>query len=325
MARHQPGPPAPAPAPATNGVRFLALCAALAALGLVFAFVVRPWYLGWGASGFEQIMPLPGDDILSAGATQETRAITIHAPAASVWPWLAQLGQDRGGFYSYDLLENLVGCEMPTVDTLRPARQSWAVGDKLWMYPSTRAGGAGFATLRVYVPGWAMAFATHAVGTAPAAPDDGSWAFALENLTDSTSRLLVRGRGAAGRSLLGAAFDKSIFEPMHFTMEKRMLIGIRQLAEGRSRGRTGNHVQVLLWVLSFAMFIVGAVSVFRRAAWKRALAATVAAAVVFQVLTFGQPPLDVGVLLVSMVAVLLWWPVQPGSPLSSTLESARAA
>ncbi len=317
--------PAPAPAPPGKGDRFLALCAALAALGLVFALAVRPWYLSWGANGFEQVMPLPGDDIVADAGTQETRAITVHAPADSVWPWVAQLGQDRGGFYSYDLLENLVGCEMPTVDVLRPDKQTWAVGDKLWMYPSTKAGGVGYATLRVYVPGRVLAFGTHAAGTPLTAPEDGSWSFALESLTDSTTRILVRGRGAAGRSLLGAAFDRSIFEPMHFAMEKRMLIGIRRLAEGRERGRVANHVQVVLWVLTFAMFVAGVESMFRRAAWKRALTGTVAAAVVFQVLTLGQPPLDVGVLLVLMVATLLWWPVKPGSPLAAMLESARAA
>lgn len=311
--------------PRGKGARFLALCAALAALGLVFAFAIRPWYLAWGATAAETVMPLPGDDIVAGVAEQETRAITIHAPAHKVWPWLAQLGQNRGGFYSYDMLENVVGCEMPTADVLRPDKQSWAVGDKLWMYPSTKAGGAGYATLRVFVPGRALGFGTHVAGTPPTAPEDGSWSFALESSTDSTTRLLVRGRGAPGHSLLGVAFDRSIFEPMHFAMEKRMLIGIRQLSEGRSRGRVSNHVQVVLWVLTFGMFIAGIESVFRRVAWKRALTGTVAAAIVFQVLTLGQPTLDVGVLLVLIVATLLWWPIEPGSPLSVILERGRAA
>src|SRR5438552_14659566 len=117
--------------------------------------------------------PLPGDEIIASAVAQQTRAITIDAPVAHIWPWMAQLGQDRGGFYSYDLLENIVGCEMPTDDLLRPDRQSWSIGDKLWMYPSDKAGGAGFATLRAYVPGRALSFGTHILGTPPTAPEDG--------------------------------------------------------------------------------------------------------------------------------------------------------
>ena len=300
--------------------RLAATLAAAVLLGAVFALVVRPWYLAWGATPAERTMALPGDEIVPNARNQETRAISIDAPADSVWPWIAQVGQDRGGFYSFDLLENLVGCEMPTVDSLRPGRQQWAVGDKLWMYPSTKAGGVGYATLRVLIPGRALGFGTWYAGTPPSGPEDGSWSFVLVPVNDSTTRLLVRGRGAPGRSLLGVAFDRSIFEPMHFVMEKRMMIGIKQLAEGDSRQRVLNHVQVVLWFVTFAMFVVGLASVFVRPAWKRALSGTVAAAVVFQVLTLGQPPVDVGILLVLIVATLLWWPVKPGSPLAAIVE-----
>ncbi|MDE3152953.1 MAG: hypothetical protein KGL93_11960 [Gemmatimonadota bacterium] len=296
--------------------RILATLGALAALALVFAFLVRPWYLQWGSTPLDRTASLPGDEIVPDAATQETRAITIHGPVTAVWPWVAQIGQDRGGFYSYDLLENLVGCRMPTVDSLRPDKQHWAISDKLWMYPADKAGGVGFATLRSYVPGRALGFGTFLAGSTPAGKEDGSWAFALQHVNDSTTRLIVRGRGAPGRSLLGVAFDRSIFEPMHFAMEKRMMIGIKQLAEGQSRGRVQNHVQVILWFATAIMFIVGLASVFVGPVWRRKLTGTVAAAVVFQLLTLGQPPIDVGALLVVIVAAILWWPVEPGSPLS---------
>ena len=289
---------------------------ALAALGLTFATVIRPWYLQWGTTVAERTAPLPGDEIVPGAAVQETRAITIDAPVDAVWPWVAQTGQDRGGFYSYDLLENLVGCEMPTVDSLRPDKQQWVVGDKLWMYPSTKAGGVGYAVLRVYIPGRALGFGTYFAGTKPQGPEDGSWSFVLQPLSDSTTRLLVRGRGAPGRSLLGVAFDRSIFEPMHFVMEKRMMYGIEDLAEGRARHRYVNHAQVVLWAITFAMFVAGLVSVFVGPVWRRKLAGTVTAAVVFQILTLGQPPIDVAILLMLITGAVLWWPVAPGSPLS---------
>ena len=295
---------------ARKAPRLLALAGALAAILLAFFLLVAPWYRQWGATHDEARRPLAGDEIIRNAAGQETRAITIHANADRVWPWVAQLGQDRGGFYSYDLLENLVGCDMPTEDRLRPDRQSWRLGDKLWMYPKDRVGGAGSATLRTYVPGRVLGFATRSIGTPLTAPEDGSWSFVLDPLNDSTTRLLVRGRGAPGRSLLGAAFDRAIFEPAHFAMERRTMIGLKQLAEGGDRHRVLNHVAVALWTVTFGLFVAAAVLELRRRRWLRPLAGFVAAAAVFQILTLAQPPLAVGVALVAPVVAVLWWPAR---------------
>lgn len=199
-----------------------------------FLWFVRPWYLSWGATADEQQLALPGDEIVRDAGAQNTRAITIHAPADQIWPWLAQLGQDRGGFYSYRRLENLVGCEMPDPGMLLPEKQHWQLGDKLWMYPPDKASGQGFATLRAMVPGRALAFGTRMFGTESDDPEDGSWAFVLVPIDAGTTRLLVRGRGAEGRSLLGTAFDRSIFEPVHFAMERRMMTGLAGTVEGGS-------------------------------------------------------------------------------------------
>jgi len=267
-----------------------------------FFAVVRPWYLQWGASDAEARMPLPGDEIIPNAASQETRAITIDAGADVVWRWVAQIGQDRGGFYSFDLLENLVGCRMPTVDVLRPDMQTWRLGDKLWMYPPERAGGQGFATLRTYVPGRALGFGTHAVGTPVTAPENGSWAFIVQPLDRYTTRLLFRGRGAP-RSVAGIAFDRTIFEPVHFVMERRTMIGIKQLAEAEDRHRWANHVQVVLWMITVALVVVSAVQLLRRREWKRPLAGVVVSGLVFQFLTLGQPPVGLGVALLAVVAM----------------------
>lgn len=290
-----------------RGARWVILGGSLLAIGLAFVVFVRPWYLRWGATDAETSRSLPGDEIIPNATRQETRAITIHAPVEQVWPWLAQLGQDRGGFYSYDLLENLVGCAMPTEDRLRPDRQSWQVGDKLWMYPPEKAGGIGFATLRTYLPGRALGFGTRSTGTPLAAPEDGSWSFVLDPVGEQTTRLLIRGRGAGGRSLLGVVFDRSVFEPMHFVMERRTMLGLKQLVERGDRGRVGNHLQVALWTITFALFITAIVSVIRSADPRRATAGLVATAVVFQLLTFGQPPLGIGLVLTGLAGLILWW------------------
>lgn len=115
-----------------------------------------------------------------------TRALTIHAPVDAVWPWLAQLGPDRGGFYSYELLEDLAGCEMEHADRILPGKQGWAPGDSLWMYPPTKLGGVGGAPLVRQVPGRALAFAATAVATLLQARGWPAWAL----VTTAASTLL---------------------------------------------------------------------------------------------------------------------------------------
>ena len=288
------------------GLRLFALALASVFLSVVFSYIACPWYQRWGAAEVEISRPLLGDELIANAASQETRAITINAPIERVWPWLAQLGQDRGGFYSYDLLENAVGCAMPTEDRLRPAAQTWQIGDKLWMYPKDRAGGIGFATLHAYVPGRALAFGTRVTGASLSEPESGSWAFVLEPIDASTTRFLVRGRIASGRSPAGVAFDRAIFEPAHFVMERRMMVGIKDLAEGRDRGRLLNHGQVALWTITFVLFVSAGIMVLRRRAWARPLAAFTLAGLIFQVLTLAQPPLLLGVPLVAMLGAIVF-------------------
>ena len=82
--------------------------------------------LHWGATRAEVDGVLPGDEVLPAADLVSTRAITIDARPEDVWAWVAQLGQGRGGFYSYDCLENLIGCDIHSSDTVRPAWQAVA-------------------------------------------------------------------------------------------------------------------------------------------------------------------------------------------------------
>ena len=191
-------------------IRAGVLTGALAALLVGFFIVLRPWYLSWGADARISRAYLPGDALLWQGADRETCAITIHAPADSVWPWVAQLGQDRGGFYSYAVLENLVGCEIRNLDFLLPSLQHWSVDDKLRMFPPKKLGGIGQAPLAIYEPGHALVFYTRRAGTALTDPPDGTWAFVVESIDAATSRLVTRARARGNLSLLGAAFNRGI-------------------------------------------------------------------------------------------------------------------
>ena len=80
--------------------------------------LLRPWHSRWGATASEVASTMPGDELFPRAQFQATRAITIAAPPSAVWPWLVQVGYGRAGFYSYDLVENLVGCDIHSTDRI---------------------------------------------------------------------------------------------------------------------------------------------------------------------------------------------------------------
>ena len=106
--------------------------AALAAAGAgtlaAYALAVRPWHVRWGATDEEVNERLPGDELVRHPNVEATHAVTIKAPAEEVWPWLVQIGQDKGGFYSYSWLENLAGCRLRNADRIVPEFQRLKVG-----------------------------------------------------------------------------------------------------------------------------------------------------------------------------------------------------
>ena len=283
--------------------RAATLAACFSGLLLAFFLVARPWYLTWGADEELRTAPLPGDNLLWLGTPRETRAVLIHAPARQVWSWVAQIGQDRAGFYSYEILENLAGCQMKNLDDLIPALQQWHEGDKLWMYPPDRAGGIGQAPLARYDPGHALVFYTRRPGTALTDQPDGTWAFVVEPVDGETSRLIMRGRGRGSLGLLGAGFEKGVFEPIHFAMERKMMEGIKMRAEDRPVSKTRDDIQVSLWVLTFALFLASGILVVEGRAWRWHAVTFTAAGLLFGVLTLVQPSVVLGVPLVAILGV----------------------
>ncbi len=120
---------------------------------VAYVLLARSRQLRWGATDQEADGPLPGDDLIVNPGLSATRAITVGASADRVWPWIAQLGQGRGGFYSYDFLENLVGCDIHSADRIVPEWQDVAVGDEVssirrwgWRWPPWSQGDRWFST-----------------------------------------------------------------------------------------------------------------------------------------------------------------------------------
>jgi hypothetical protein len=193
---------------------------AVAAAGIL---VARHWQLRWGATVEESGENLPGDDLISDPDLAATRAITVGAAAGQVWPWIAQLGQGRGGFYSYDFLENLVGCDIHSADRIVPQWQDAGVGDEVKLHPEVALAVAALEPGRSLVLRGGIP-----MGNTPS-PFDNSWAFVLREQLDGTTRLLVRERYAYLRP-----WAPLIVEPtaaLAFVMSERMLRGIRDRAE----------------------------------------------------------------------------------------------
>ncbi|WP_250445373.1 SRPBCC family protein [Actinotalea sp. C106] len=213
-------------------------------LGVVLYRVARERALGLGTTEAERMAPLPGDELLPGADLVATRGIDVDAPPGDVWPWLVQMGQGRGGFYSYEALENLLGLDIHNADRVRPEWQDLAVGDEVRL-----AAQAGLVAA-VVQPDEALVLQ----GAAPVpadeldscgaegtdvgpgqgeAPFDFTWAFVLQPWGAHGTRLLVRERYRYRTSWAGR-----MVEPVSWVsllMTERMLRGIRDRAE-QSRG-----------------------------------------------------------------------------------------
>jgi hypothetical protein len=168
-------------------------------------------------------MALPGDDLIANADLTATRAITIRASAEQVWPWIAQLGQGRGGFYSYDFLENLVGCDIHSADRIVPEWQEVGVGDQVNFFPEVGLGVAFLERGRSLVLRGGIPMGN----IAP--PYDFTWAFTLRDGPDEATRLLVRER--YGYTQPWAWLLVEPVEAVSFVMSQKMLRGIKHRVE----------------------------------------------------------------------------------------------
>lgn len=184
---------------------------------------LRGRYLRWGATDEELDALFPGDDLVSHADVTATRAVTVRAGVADVWPWIAQLGQGRAGFYSYDFLENLVGCDIHSADRIVPEWQSIDEGAELKLHPQVGL------VVAVVEPGRALVLRGGVpIGKMPA-PYDFTWAFVVHEQPDGATRLVVRERYGYSRWWAGLIVEPA--ELISFVMSQRMLRGIRARAE----------------------------------------------------------------------------------------------
>ena len=238
---------------------FKQISVGLAALGATaagaYALFIRPWHLHWGATGEEIHQFLPGDALVPHPKMESTRAITIQARPADIWPWLVQMGTGRAGWYSYDWLENqlptsAVGAGISNAERIIPEYQDLQVGDSIPMSPTT-----GCTVVEIDPPNVLALRATISPLTGmpvdPNAPKpgnffDGSWVFVLKELGEQATRVIERMRADYQPRLWYAPLVYLLLEPATFVMERKMLLGIKQRVERASRQaseRTGAAVQ----------------------------------------------------------------------------------
>jgi hypothetical protein len=213
------------------------LVSVVSGLTTLYLLVIRPWHLRWGATADEAHRVLPGDDLVPQPKINATHAITIHAPIEQVWPWIVQIGYGRGGFYSYEFVENAMGLDIHNANRILPEHQSLNVGDVIPFAPSgfdvpvaivepprvlvvhgdTRTGGSGAPKMR---PGDYLSVA---------------WSWHLEPIDGGTTRFVERWRLDFGPGLINTLAYRVFLEPGAFIMERKMLLGIKQRAEALAR------------------------------------------------------------------------------------------
>jgi hypothetical protein len=182
----------------------------------------RSWHLRWGATSAEVGAALPGDALVPRAQYRSTRAITIDAPPAAVWPWLVQVGCLRAGFYSNDLLDNL---GHPSATTIVPGLQHLEIGQWVPMSAGAPTERTAFRVHSFEVNEWLLW-----------SKPDSTWAWRLTPVGQDRTRLLTRIRAAYdGQRPLMAFFSMLLMEFGDFAMLRRMLLGIKARAESLAR------------------------------------------------------------------------------------------
>ena len=196
----------------------LALLAVLA-FALLYWFPMRRWMSRWGATPSDLGRVMAGDGLLDTATYSGTLAVTVHAPAEDIWPWLVQIGYQRGGLYSYDWLDRLVGyLDRPSATRILPEFQHLAVGDKI---PLGRGPSWPVGAIEPYR---ALVLDMRKMGGL-----DWVWQFGLYPAGASCTQLVSRSRVYA-RTPWARLLTYAI-EPAGFLMTRRMLLGIKQRAE----------------------------------------------------------------------------------------------
>ncbi len=194
-----------------------------------YLLLVGPWQRRWGATDEEVQRAMPGDEEVEHPLMNATRAVTINARPEEIWPWLVQIGTGRAGWYSYDWIENLMGLNISSTDSIIPEFQQLEVGDTIPLAPGLEI------PVKVLKPNEMLLLVGH-----DSVVGDASWVFGLYPLDKEHTRLVTRTR-VRWPITLGGILWLFVTEPGSFLMVRKMLLGIKRRVEQAS-GKTSRQV-----------------------------------------------------------------------------------
>ncbi|HVH26113.1 MAG TPA: hypothetical protein VM818_05115 [Vicinamibacterales bacterium] len=195
-----------------------------AVLAVLYWIPIRLWYRRWGVTDSELTGPMLGDDQVPSPNYEAMLAVMIDARPEFVWPWLVQLGKGRGGLYSYDWLDRLFGyLDGPSATSILPEFQRLEAGDVIPI-----GGASGGFPVTAVDPYHTL------VMSGQAGPSRWVWELHLQAADKHRTRLISRNRASFPRSI-GMRMFLLVLEPAAFIMTRRMLLGIKQRAEGLAR------------------------------------------------------------------------------------------
>ena len=215
----------------------IGIIAAIAGGIAAYALLLRPKHLRWGSTDEEVELQLPGDELVEDPKLQATHAITIQAPPSQVWPWIVQIGQGRGGFYSYDFIENSIGLDIHSTSRIHPEYQELKAGDQIPLSPD----GFGIPVVVIEKDRTLVLFGDtrqeesgQELVLQPGDYMAASWGFYLFETIDGSTRLVERIRIDWNDAPHNTFFYRVFLEPGSFIMERKMLLGIKERAENRA-------------------------------------------------------------------------------------------
>lgn len=279
----------------TKNQRFFIGTGSLLLVLILGYLAINPWLLRWGATNEEVSRAMPGD----LDHIGWTRGITINATPEEVWPWLVQWGQGRGGWYSYDWLENLFGFNIHTADRILPEHQNLKVGDPICMARD-------FCTSHVTViePNQWLSWQAKDENGSPV----WTFTFGLFPLDDSHTRLIVR---ESFRSAVVPPAAVFLLEIPDVVMEQKALHTVKNRAEGIRESTLVTPLEILVWLAALVIGSIAGLLFVSRGDWKLLLLGLISVLVLLM-LTFLFPPLWLRVVLdLGLLGGLVWIVRQP--------------
>jgi hypothetical protein len=269
---------------------FILVAAAAVAAYLIF---LRPWDRTWGATGAERAAFMPGDQLVADPSYVTTRAVNVTAAPEEIWPWLVQMGYKRGGLYSYDWIDRLLGIlDRPSATRIMPEFQNLQAGETIPI------GGS---------PGWPVSSldpGRFLILNIQQDPVHISWSFGLKPLNARASRLVLRIRGRMRVKPMLTPFF-ALMDVGEFPMVRKMLTGIRDRVEGDPQTPTEELIELGLWAMAILVGLIAAVLAFFRRQWLRLFVLSWLSLAAVLYMAFIQPQLWVGAVLDAVLGVWL--------------------